>query len=309
MKVTILGAGALGGYFGGRLVEAGSDVTFLVRPARKRQLSEHGLRIASPFGDFAGPVRALTAQEIGAPADVVLLTCKAYDLPSAMEAIRPAVGPHTAVLPILNGIAHMDVLNDAFGPERVLGGVAKIAATLLPDGTVKHLNDWRFIVFGEQDGSVSARVRELKEAFDRTSVVATVSTDIRQALWEKLVHLATVAGMTSLMRASVGEIARAPGGTDLMLRFLEANAAIAAQAGHPPPAAFLDQFRSMFADRDSPYTSSMLRDIERGGPIEADHIVGYMRDRARASGVDDGLHAIVFAHLKAYEERRKAARA
>ena len=306
MKVMCLGAGALGGYFGGRLAEAGVDVTFLVRPARKRQLAERGLRIESPFGDFAGPVRAITAEEIAGAPDVILLACKAYDLPSAMDAIRPAVGPGTAVLPILNGIAHMDVLNEAFGPERVLGGVAKIAATLAPDGTIRHLNDWRYIVFGEQDGTVSPRVRALKEAFDRTSVVATVSTDIRRALWEKLVHLATVAGMTCLMRASVGEIARAPGGTDLMIRFLEANAAVAARAGYPPSAEFLDPFRAMFADRDSPYTSSMLRDIERGGPIEADHILGFMLDKARAFGLDESLHAIVFAHLKAYEARRAA---
>lgn len=308
MRILSLGAGALGGYFGGRLAQAGADVTFLVRDARKRQLDAHGLCIESRFGDFSGQVRAITGAEITAPADLVLLTCKAYDLDDAIAAIRPAIGPATAVLPLLNGLAHMERLNAAFGADRVLGGVAKIAATLRADGTVLHLNDWCYITFGEQDGAVSDRVQALKTLFDRTSVTATASPAILHAMWEKAVHLTTIAGMTCLMRASVGEIARAPGGTALMQRFLETNAAIATAEGFAPSEAFMAEYRALVADPSSPYTTSMLRDIERGGPVEADHIVGWMLARAEAHGLETMLHRAAYAHLKSYEQRRAAGR-
>jgi 2-dehydropantoate 2-reductase len=308
MRIMTLGAGAVGGYFAGRLAQSGADVTFLVRERRKAQLAERGLEIRSALGDYTGPVKALTPAEIDAPADVVFVACKAYDLASAIEAIGPAVGDDTAILPLLNGLAHIEVLNAAFGRHRVLGGVAKIAATLTADGAIQHLNDWRYLTFGEQDGSSSARVVALKAAFDRTSVLATISPAIMQAMWEKIVHLATAAGVTCLMRANVGEIARAPGGAELMMRFLDANAAIAANEGHPPSEAFMAEYRALFSDQGSGYTASMLRDIERGGPVEADHIIGYMLRRARAHGLDDTLHAIAYTHLKSYEERRAAGR-
>jgi len=309
MRVISLGAGAIGGYFGGRLAEAGADVAFLVRPSRKRQLQEHGLRIESQFGNFSGPVRALTRDEVQEPADLVLLTCKAYDLEDAIEAIRRAVGPRTAVLPLLNGLAHMERLNQQFGPTCVLGGLAKIAATLAPDGTVRHLSEWRFLTFGEQDGMFSERVGELKTLFDSTdSVVATASTDVMQAMWEKVVHLTTIAGMTCLMRASVGEIARTPGGTALMERFLAANAAIAGAEGYTPSEEFMAEYRALVADQSSDYTASMLRDLERSGPVEADHILGWMLARAETYHLDTTLHWAAYVHLKAYEQRRAAGR-
>jgi len=308
MRVLTLGAGAIGGYFGGRLSQGGADVTFLVRQGRRRDLVANGLRIESQFGNYTAPVKAITADEIDSPFDIILLTCKAYDLPSAIEAIRPAVGRETAILPLLNGLAHMDVLNAEFGPHQVLGGLAKIAATLTPEGVIKHLNDWRTITFGEQSGQISDRVRVLKAAFDRTSVLASVAPDIMQAMWEKVVHLATVAGMTCLMRASVGEIARVDGGSDLMIRFLDSNSRIAALEGFEPPEAFMNEYRKLLSDGTSTYTASMLRDLERGGRIEADHILGFMLRKVRLHGLDETLHQIAFTHVKAYEERRAASR-
>jgi 2-dehydropantoate 2-reductase len=308
MRVMSLGAGAIGGYFGGRLAEGGTDVTFLVREGRKRDLVAHGLRISSPFGNYEAPVAAITADEIDRPADVVLLTCKAYDLPSAIETIRPAVGPGTAILPLLNGLAHMDTLNAVFGSHRVLGGLAKIAVTLTPEGIIKHLNDWRYITFGEQDGAMSDRVLALKAAFDRTSVLASAVPDVLHAMWEKVVHLSTVAGMTSLMRASVGEIARVEGGSELMVRFLETNAAVAGREGFAPSEAFMTEYRTLFSNRSSTYTASMLRDIERGGAIEADHILGFMLRKVGAHGLDDMLHRVALVHAMAYEERRASGR-
>jgi 2-dehydropantoate 2-reductase len=309
MNILCLGAGAVGGFFTGRLAEvAAADVTFLVRDARKGQLQANGLCVDSPAGNIRMPVRAITRAEIAGPSDVVLLTCKAYDLDSAIDTIRPAVGPNTAVLPLLNGLSHIDRLNTEFGRERVLGGIAKISSTLLPDGTIKHLNDWNSITFGEQDGTMSPRVVALKAAFDKSTATAEAVPNITHLMWEKLVHLASLASITCLMRANVGEIARSPGGIAVMQDMLARNAAIATQAGFPPSAGFMDNFNKMFADPKGQYAASMLRDIERKGPVEADHIVGFMLEKARSFGLDDGLHQLAYLHLKAYEQRRQAGR-
>jgi len=308
MRIICLGAGAIGGYFGGRLIEGGQPVTFLVRERRKRQLLSDGLRIKSQYGDFSSPVEAIMPDEIDGPADIVFLTCKAYDLEPAMEITGPAIGPDTAILPLLNGIAHMEILNERFGKDRVLGGLAKIAATMDSLGQIVHLNDWRFIKFGEQDGSDTERVRALKAVFDRTSVIATATPDILHEMWSKVVHLSTVAGMTTLMRASVGEIASTPDGTALFLDLLEKNAEIARREGFAPTEEFLSEYRDLFHDTTSTYTASMLRDIERHGPTEADHIIGFMCRKAREHGLDDRFHRIIYTHLKAYEERRRAER-
>lgn len=309
MHVMCLGAGGIGAYFGGRLVEGkAADVTFIVRSRRKSQLDSDGLRVESMHGDFQVRVDARLAEEVRSPADYVLLTCKAYDLDSAIETVKPAVGPGTAIVPLLNGISHMDRLNQVFGKERVLGGIANIAITLQPDGLVKHLNDWHTITFGEQDGSMSPRVTALKDAFDRTKAVVAAVPDIMQKMWEKVVMLSTLAGMTSLMRANIGEIARTPDGAGLMLTMLDSNARIAAAEGYPMPEAYMERNRKMFADPASQMAASMLRDVERKGPVESDHIIGFMLEKARAHGLDDTLHRVCFTHLKAFEQRRDAGR-
>lgn len=255
MRILCLGAGAVGGYYSARLIEAGADVTFLVREQRRKRLAENGLRLESVYGNFAGPVKAIAKSELSGPYDVILLTCKAYDLAEAMDAIAPAVGRGSAILPLLNGIVHIDQLNAKYGCDCVLGGAAKIAATLLPDGTIKHLNDWNFITFGAQDGALSERVRSLKAAFDKTPVVAAAVPDIMQMMWEKLVHLATLSGMTSAMRANIGEILHTQEGSRLLAEFLERNAEIARREGFPPSAAWIAECQKLISNVNSPHTS------------------------------------------------------
>jgi 2-dehydropantoate 2-reductase len=307
MRILSLGAGALGGYFGGRLLQAGADVAFLVRPGRQAQLAADGLVIESPFGALRRPVETLTEAAPGF--DLVLLTCKAYDLDSAIEAIRPAMGPDTAVLPVLNGLSHIATLQRAFGPGRVLGGIAKIQAVLAPGGTVRHLNDWRWLTFGEVDSSMSPRVRALAEIAGRAEgMVAEAVPDIMFRMWEKLVHLGTSAIGTVLMRANTGEIARAPGGIAFMHRVLARNAAIAAAHGHPMRPAYIADFEALFADPRGAYATSMLRDLEAGGRIEADHILGFLLEAAKAAGVPHELHEAAYIHAKAFEQRRDAGR-
>ncbi|WP_439548684.1 2-dehydropantoate 2-reductase [Falsiroseomonas sp.] len=306
MRMLVLGAGALGGYFGGRAMQRGLDVAFLVRPARAAALARDGLRIRSTFGDFDTPVATLARATPGF--DVVLLSCKAYDLDAAIEAIRPAVEGGACVLPVLNGLSHIDRLNAAFGADRVWGGLAKCAATLRPDGTVQHLNDWHWLTFGEQDGRMDGRAAAFAAALgDAPGLVAQAVPDIRRRMWEKLVHLGTVAAGTVLMRASVGEIIRA-GGRGFLLSLLERNAAIAAANGFPMSPGFMESYRAMFSDAASAYTASMLRDLEAGGRTEAEHILGFLTDAARAAGVPEDLHAQALLHARAHDQRREAKR-
>lgn len=306
MRVLVLGAGALGGYFGGRLVESGSaEVAFMVRPARREALRRDGLRIESPFGAWQGAVATVAAGEAAPGWDVVLLSCKAYDLDDAIAAIGGAVDARTAILPVLNGLSHLDRLDAAFGADRVLGGLAKIQATLAPDGAVRQLNDWRWITFGERDGTLSGRVRAVEAAFaPAKGVAAQAVPDILARMWEKLVHLGTGAIGTVLMRANVGEIASCPGGTAFLHRLLERNAAIAAARGFRMREAFMAEFRALFADPTSAYATSMLRDLEAGNRIEADHILGFLAVAARETGVPAETHEAAWLHARAYEARR-----
>ena len=308
MKILILGAGGIGGLFGGRLAQSGADVTFLVRDKRKRNLQAHGLRIESPFGDATLKVQARLASEIAPVYDLVLLTCKAYDLPSAIDTVRPAMSGAAALLPLLNGIAHMGVLNQEFGVANVIGGTAKVQVTLTAEGIVRQLNDWQTITFGEQDGVESERVRQLKSLLDKTPIDAKVSLNILRDLWLKLVHLSTVAGMTCLMRANLGEIIRTPEGSALLKTFFRINAEIAAHAGHRPDEKFISTYMDLFSQRDSLYEASMLRDLQKGGLIESEQILGFMLHRCREAKQPDALHVAAYTHVKAYEERRAAGR-
>ncbi|WP_372620121.1 2-dehydropantoate 2-reductase [Falsiroseomonas sp.] len=306
MRILVLGAGALGGYFGGRALERGLDVAFLVRPRRAEQLARDGLVVESPLGDIRRQVTTLAAA--GPGFDVVLLSCKAYDLDGAIAAIRPAVEAGACVLPVLNGLAHMDALNAVFGRGRVWGGLAKCQATLTEAGVVKHLGDWRWLTFGEQDGRMDGRAAALAAALGSShGLEAEAVPDIARRMWEKLVHLGTVAAGTVLMRANVGEIVRA-GGRDFLLTLLERNAAIAAAHGHAMTSQFLESYRALFSDPASAYTASMLRDLEAGGRTEAEHILAWLTEAARRVEVPTELHALAVLHARAYDERRQAGR-
>lgn len=306
MKILVLGAGGVGGYFGGRLAQAGSDVTFLVRERRAAQLRADGLRVQTPDGEFSVVAKAVQRHEIDAPFDLVLLTCKAYDLGSAIDTIRPAVGPGTTIVPLLNGLAHLDRLDSEFGAERVIGGSCGIAATLSAEGVVIQMSPFHWIRFGDRAGKSRAQVDALATAYAGTPVDAAAVPDILQTMWEKFVLLTTLAACTSFMRGSVGDILAASGGEAIMRELLDTCVGAAKAAGHAPSAKSLAQTESLLFARGSAFSASMLRDIERGGPTEADHIVGDMLRRARAAGLDARLLAAAYAHLQVYENRRAA---
>lgn len=309
MKILVLGAGGIGGYFGGRLVEAGADVTFLVRPKRAAQLAADGLVIKGPTGDFKGPVKTVLAADVKPDYDIVMFTCKAYDLDDAMTSIAPAMGANTAVLPFLNGVKHMDRLDEAFGRERVLGGVAQISATLTPAGEILQLNEFHSLIFGERNAASSARCEALAAIMAKANFVSKLSPNIELELWEKFVFLCTLAGMTCLMRGSTVNIASASEGEALILEMFEECRRVAAAAGFDPRPEVTQRGRGILTDRSRPFTASMMRDIEKGGPIEGDHIVGDMLVRARQHGVPAPLLRVAVCHLQTYENIRKGAKA
>ena len=307
MRILVVGAGAIGGYFGGRLMDAGSDVTFLVRRQRAAELATAGLAIRSPRGNVTlrNPPTVL-AENLHEPYDVVLLSCKAYDLDGAIASFAPAVGPQTAILPLLNGMRHLDVLDTRFGRDRVLGGQCQIAVTLDENRAIVHLNDDHALSFGERDGALSDRVRAITTEMAGAAFDASASKQILQDMWDKWVFLATLAGATCLMRAAIGDIMQAPDGSAIVLGLLDETRSVAQANGYPPRQAFLERAQAILTAAGSPLTASMLRDMERHAPIEADHIVGDLIARAGApqSPHEPSPLRVAYANLKAYEARQ-----
>jgi 2-dehydropantoate 2-reductase len=305
MRILVVGAGAIGGYFGGRLLAAGRDVTFLVRPRRAAELAGAGLVIKSPNGDVTlkNPP-TVQADKLDEKFDVVLLSCKAYDLDDAIKSFAPAVGPRTAIIPLLNGMRHLDVLDGKFGRERVLGGLCAIAVTLNERREVIHLQPTQSLNFGERDGKLSERVSAIAEVMASGKFGAVASEHIIQEMWEKWVFLASVAASNCLMRAAVGTILAVPGGKDFLLGMLDESRAVATAEGYAPRPPFLERTVGMFTAEGSPMTASMFRDIKAGAPVEADHVIGDLIARADAAKVPVPKLRTAYTHLKAYEKQR-----
>jgi 2-dehydropantoate 2-reductase len=308
LKILVLGAGGVGGYFGGRLAHAGTDVTFLVRPGRRDQILRDGLRITSALGDLTLPVKTELASDLSEGYDFVLLTCKAYDLDSAMDAIAPAMKGSCTVLPLLNGIAHLERLDVRFGKSNVIGGSCAIDVMLMPDGAIRHSGTLQRIVFGERDRQPSSRTLALEDALARTSLDWEHADNVLLRMWEKLMMLSVLAATTCLFRGNVREIMAAPGGRQAAERALAANVEILTREGYPPTPAALKLAHERLTDPEGQWSASMMRDMEGGRPVEADHVIGFMLDRARAYGIDDLILSLAYTHLKTYERRRQDGR-
>jgi 2-dehydropantoate 2-reductase len=307
MRILVLGAGGIGGYYGARIHNAGGDVTFLVRPLRAQQLRQDGLQVVSPLGDVHITPKVLTSDTLKEHFDVIIVSCKAYDLDSAMEAIAPAVGEHSVVLPLLNGVAHIERLVSRFGTARVLGGVALISVTLAADGEIRHLNKLHRFVTGARSGQRCQWLAPLSEVLSRSGFDFALSDNIEQVMWDKFVFLTTLAGSTCLMRASVGSILQTLAGEGFITGLLAECTAIAVRSGQGLADAQLAAFRGQLTEKGSALMASMLRDVEKGGPTEAEHILGDMVARAQASGIEAPLLQLAYSHLQAYDLRRLAA--
>jgi 2-dehydropantoate 2-reductase len=302
MRILVVGAGSTGGYFGGRLAQAGRDVTFLVRPERAARLKADGLQILSPHGDVTLTPRLVTAADLDAPFDAVLLTVKAFSLDAAMDDVAPAVGPETMILPVLNGMSHVGRLAARFGEEAVVGCVCKVATRLDDRGRIVQLAPFQELVYGEMDGTPSDRTERLDAAMQGAGFDARLSRTIEREMWEKWVLLATMGGITCLMRGNVGDIVAA-GGVPFVLGFLKEVVSVVTAAGHPPSEEFVARARAMLTEEGSAQTSSMYRDLQQGGPVEADQIIGDLLAHARRLDAPTPLLAAAYTHLSIYQSR------
>ncbi|MEU0084712.1 ketopantoate reductase family protein [Streptomyces sp. NPDC006274] len=301
MRILVVGAGATGGYFGARLAEAGRDVTFLVRPERADRLRSTGLVIRGPHGDLRLDPSLVTADELPGAYDLVLLGVKAYALNVAIGNLVPAVGPHTAILPMLNGMRHIAVLKRKFGPQAVLGGVCQVTTTLDPDGGISRLGGHQQLVYGACHSPGPVRIHDVDAGLQGAGFTARLADDIVQEMWEKWVHVAAVGAITCLMRGVVGDIVAAPGGRDFAERTVAECAAVAAACGQPARAAALERTLAAVTEPHAPTASSLYRDLLRGSPVEADHILGDLVERADRRSVAIPLLRLAYTHLSVYQ--------
>ena len=305
MRILVLGAGGIGGYYGARMHAAGGNVTFLVRPGRAAQLREKGLQVFSPFGDLKISPQLVTKETLTETFDVILLTCKAFDLDSAMDAIAPAIGEQSAIVPLLNGVRHIDRLVTRFGAARVLGGVALISVTLAANGEIHHLNKLHRFTVGSLGWRPSPWLEPLSRLMESSGVDFVLADNIGQAMWDKMVFLATLAGATCLMRSSVGTIMATLAGESFINGLLDECAAVADANGRKLGDTQLTVFRNMLTDRSSALVASMLRDIEANKQTEGDHILGDMISWAANKKLEVPLLKLAYSHLQAYERRRQ----
>lgn len=305
MKILILGAGAVGGYWGARLHQVGIDVTFLLREKRAETVRKNGLVVRSPkSGDAVLAVKVVTKASDGGPYEVIILACKGYDLPSAIDAIAPAVGATTTIVPILNGHMHFAALDVRFGNDKVAGGLARISGMLGPGGEILH-SGASGVSFGERDGKpVRSALVELDAACKKAGIDGGLNPNINQDLWDKWIMLGAIAGMCSAMRGTVGDIAESEDGAAIMGEILDECRNVALAEGYPPSDKVVSAIKASLTQRGGKSVASILGDIEKGGAVEAQQIVGDMLARARKHGVAAPNLRFAYAHLQTYEARR-----
>jgi 2-dehydropantoate 2-reductase len=306
LKILIVGAGAVGGYFGARLAAAGRDVTFLVRPNRAAALRAQGLQVKSPLGDLTLQPKLVIAEDLSGPFQLIFLSVKAYALEAAMKDFAPAVGPNSLILPVLNGMAHMARLEARFGRDALIGGACRIAVTL-QDGVIRQLMPLQQIGYGELDGAESERVRAVDAAMQGVGFDASISSTILPDMWEKWVQLASLGGANCLLRGSIGEIVAAPGGQATALEILQEAADVARSCGYPPSDRFMSTATTSLTQPGSPLASSMYRDLKGGAAVEVDAILQDLVDRGHANGVNTPLLRAAAAQLHLYQAARGSA--
>jgi 2-dehydropantoate 2-reductase len=304
VKILILGAGAVGGYWGARLTQAGIDVTFLLREKRAEKVKKEGLVVKSPKGDATVPVKVVTKGSEGGPYDVVILACKAYDLDSAMDSIAPAIGSDTAIVPMLNGHAHFAKLDARFGAAHVAGGLARISGMLGPNGEILH-SGASGVSFGERDGKPArAALTALDAACKKAGIDGGLNPNINQDLWDKWIMLGSIASMCSAMRGTVGDMMATEDGETIMNEILEECCKVAAAEGFKPGDKAVAAVRTNLTTKGAKTVASILGDMEKGGAVEAHQIVGDMLGRARKHGIAAPNLRFAYAHLQTYEARR-----
>lgn len=302
MRILVLGAGGVGGFFGGRLVEKGEDVTFLVRSKRKKQLEERGLVIRSVNGDFSFQPKLITKEDRTAPFDVILFSTKAYHLNEAIQDLKPFVGESTVIIPLLNGIAHLSLLQKEFGEEKVIGGLCFIETTLNDEGEIVQTSAANRLVFGEMKSQHAEKIKHISKAFAGTKSSFVLSENITQDMWHKYLFITVMSGVTTLMRAPIGPIRESEGGHDFIRNLFEECVQIMRCIGAPVKDDITEEHMKTIDKISYDMKSSMQRDMEKGSSIEGTHLQGYLLDVAKHFSIEAPLLGVVYQNLKVYEE-------
>ncbi|MFE7064691.1 ketopantoate reductase family protein [Sutcliffiella sp. NPDC057660] len=301
MKILVVGAGAVGGYFGGRLLEKGEDVTFLVREKRKKQLEATGLVVKSVHGDAVLQPSLLTSGQQVEAYDVILLSMKAYHLEAAVEDFKPYVGPGTMIVPLLNGISHVEKLVTAFDEKNVLGGLCFVESTLDAEGSIVQTSGIHDLVFGERTGEQTERVMKLAEVFGGTKSNFVLSENINRDMWHKYLFIATLAGVTTLFRSPIGPIREDSLGAATVKDTLHEVAAVMRSVNAPIAENIVDLNWDKLHSIEAGMKSSMQRDMEKGLPVEADHFFGYLLGLAADKEISVPTLEKIYANLRIYE--------
>lgn len=304
MRILVVGAGAVGGYFGGRLVEKGEDITFLVRTKRKQQLEQHGLIIESVNGNVKVQPKLIISGEEAAPYDVILLSTKAYHLEEAIGSIAPYVGENTMILPLLNGILHIEKLIQAFGSDKVLGGLCFIETTLDSLGRVLQTSPAHTLMFGERNGEKSERIERLAKSFHGAKANFYLSQKINQEMWHKYLFIAACSGVTTLLRSPMGPIREEPMGAEIMTKLVDEIASVMKEMNAPIAETAAEEQLKKLNAIGAGMKSSMQRDMEKGLQVEADHLQGYLIQKAKELGISVPVLDVVYANQKVYERQR-----
>lgn len=307
MRILVVGAGATGGYFGARLAQAGQDVTFLLREKRALAVQRDGLTVHSPHGDFHFQPSVLQASQLTGPYDLILLTVKSFGLEAAIKDIAPVVGEHTMILPVLNGMKHIETLSQRFGEHALLGGLCKINATLDADGHIHQMTPMHQIYYGELSGEKTARIQRVDQAFKEAGFDAFLSETIMTDLWEKWLLLCSFGAITCTMHGNIGQVASAPGGTEFATGIVNEALTTMKAFGYAERAAAVAKVKEAVTDKYSEQTSSMYRDMTQGNPVEADQIVGDLVERAIRVGINVPLLQAAYTHLCVYQKNRQNA--
>jgi 2-dehydropantoate 2-reductase len=304
VKILVVGAGAVGGYFGARLVQAGRDVTFLVRPNRAEQLQRDALRILSPHGDLTLQPQTVTSGNIHGPYDLIFLSVKAQALNQAITDMTPAVGPDTMIYPVLNGMRHMDTLARTFGEHAVLGGVCMVSTDLDEQGRIVQISPMQKLTYGELSGEITPRIRSFDETMRNAGFETELSTGIVQAMWHKWVMIASLGLVTCLLDGPIGEINAVPDGEQTILQALDECAATGAACGFPLPQPIAAFLRQAATTKDSKLTSSMYRDMQKGASVEVDTILGDLLAHGQKRGLETPLLQAGCVRLRVYQNAR-----
>lgn len=302
MRILVLGAGGVGGFFGGRLVEKGEDVTFLVRSKRKQQLEEKGLVIRSVNGDFSFQPKLITKEDRTSPFDVILFSTKAYHLNEGIQDLKPFVGENTVIIPLLNGIAHVSRLQKEFGEEKVIGGLCFIETTLNDRGEIVQTSAANRLVFGEINSKDSERIKRISKVFAGTKSSFVLSENITQDMWHKYLFITVMSGVTTLMRAPIGPIRESEGGRDFIRNVFEESVQIMRALGAPVKANIVEEHMKTIDKISYDMKSSMQRDMEKGSLIEGEHLQGYLLDLAEEFSIEAPLLGVVYQNLNVYEK-------